>query len=87
MIRIIQTKSDVEEFISCLILEESLNFHPDEDFRNYVHVDTGLPSYTEAEAEVRNRLLDQCFDICEKHQTDIYQMGIEILFNQLTPKF
>lgn len=87
MLSSINSITDAETFFKQLILEENLNFNPDEDFRNYVHVDTGLPSYTEEEAEVRNHLLDQCFDICEKHQADIYQMGIEILFNQLTPKF
>lgn len=86
MITIIQTTADVEKFINCLIQEENLNFHPDEDFKNYVQVDTGLPSYTEEEAELRNHLLDQSFDICERYQADIYQIGIEILFNQLTPK-
>ena len=71
MLTEIQTIENMEQFFKELILVENLNFHPDEDFRNYVHVDTGLPSYTEAEAEVRNRLLDQCFDICEKLQADI----------------
>lgn len=86
MITLIQTTSDVEKFINCLILEENLNFHPDEDFRNYVLLDTGLSSYTEEEAELRNHLLDECFDVCEKYEADIYQIGIEILFNQLTSK-
>ena len=86
MITIIQTTADVEKFINCLIQEENRNFHPDEDFSNYVHADTGLPSYTQEEVELRNHLLDRCFHICEKYQADIYQIGIETLFNQLTPK-
>jgi hypothetical protein len=86
MLSSINSITDVEAFFNHLILEENLNFHPDEDFRNYIHLNTGLPSYTEEEAELRNHLLDQCFDVCERYPADIYQIGIEILFNQLTPK-
>ena len=82
----IKNLSDVETYFKQLILEEKLNFHPEEDFRNYVLLDTGLSSYNEEEAELRNHLLDECFDVCERYQADIYQIGIEILFNQLTPK-
>lgn len=86
MLSSITSIQDVTTFFHHLILEENLNFHPDEDFRNYVHLDTGLPSYSEEEAELRNHLLDECFDVCERYQADIYQIGIEILFNQLTSK-
>lgn len=86
MITKIQTTSDVEKFINCLILEENLNFHPDEDFRNYIHLDTGLPSYSIQEAILRNKLLSDCFQICEKEGVDIYQIGHETLLKQLTPK-
>jgi hypothetical protein len=87
MLTAINFVSDVETFFNHLILVESLNFHPDEDFRNYVKLETVLPSYTNDEAEERNRLLDQCFEICERKATDIYQIGVETLFNQLTPKY
>ncbi len=86
MLSSITSIQDVTTFFHHLILEENLNFHPDEDFRNYVLLDTGLSSYTEEEAELRNHLLDECFDVCEKYEADIYQIGIEILFNQLTSK-
>lgn len=86
MLSSITSIQDVTTFFHHLILEENLNFHPDEDFRNYVLLDTGLSSYTEEEAELRNHLLDECFDVCERYQADIYQIGIEILFNQLTSK-
>lgn len=86
MLSSITSIQDVTTFFHHLILEENLNFHPDEDFRNYVHLDTGLSSCTEEEAELRNHLLDECFEVCERYQADIYQIGIEILFNQLTSK-
>lgn len=86
MIKKIQTTSDVEQFINSLIIKENLNFHPDEDFRNYIHLDTGLPSYSIPEAILRNKLLSECFQICKKEGVDIYQIGRQTLFNQLTSK-
>lgn len=83
MLTKIQTIEDVEKFFNELILEENLNFNPDEDFKNYIDTETELPTYTEEEAELRNHLLDQCFEVCEKKNTDIYKIGYEILFNRL----
>jgi hypothetical protein len=79
MINEITSISDVEYFFNYLINEESLNFHPDEDFRNYIHLETGLPSYSIPEAILRNRLLSECFQTCEKEGVDIYQIGHETL--------
>jgi hypothetical protein len=72
MLTSINSLSDIETFINHLVLEENLNFHPDEDFRNYILMDTGLPSYTEEEAVLRNSLLEQCFAICEIHGIEIF---------------
>lgn len=85
MITKIQTTSEVEQFINCLILEENLNFHPDEDFRNYIHLDTGLPSYLPEKADHRNKLLEACFKVCKKENADIYGIGIEMLLHKLQP--
>ena len=83
MLNSIHTFSDVENFFSHLILNESLNFHPDEDFRNYINLETDLPSYTPDESDYRNKLMEACFDICDKDNLDIYGMGIEMLYNRL----
>lgn len=84
MLSTINSIKDVETFFNKLILEESLNFHPDEDFRNYVHVDTGLPSYTEEEAELRNLLMQEAFEVCDRESVEIYQIGIQLLFKTLS---
>lgn len=83
MVKIIQSLADVEKFFSHLILVENLNFHPDEDFRNYIHMETYQSSYTEKEADLRNHLLEQCFEICEKYGVEIYQIGYQILIDRL----
>jgi len=60
------------------LLNEGLNSHPDEDFRNYINMNTDEPSYTEQEAEIRNLLMGQCFEVCESTGTDIYSFMQEI---------
>jgi hypothetical protein len=77
MITEILSIPDVELFMKQLV-EEGTNAHPDDDFNNYVHMETGLPAYTPEEAEIRNRLMEQCFDVCEAAGQDIYSVMQEI---------
>jgi len=79
----IHTISDVENFFSDLLLKESLNFHPDEDFKNYINVETRLPSYSPEDAESRNRLMEACFEVCEKEGVEIYEIGLQFLLDRL----
>jgi hypothetical protein len=83
MLNSIHTLLDVEVFFSYLINEESLNFHPDEDFHNYINLETGFPSYSLVKAQLRNQLMFSSFEVCEKENGDIYSIGIELLFNKL----
>jgi len=83
MIDLIKTINDVGHFFRHLIQNENLNLHPDEDFRNYIHVETGLPSYTQEEADFRNKLMETCFEVCCRENGDIYAIGLEMLFNRL----
>ncbi|MDI1324239.1 MAG: hypothetical protein PSV36_15920 [Algoriphagus sp.] len=83
MIHSIHSISEVEDFFIHLIEKESLNFHPDDDFKNYINLDTQLPSYSVEEAEFRNKLMEACFEICDQEESDIYQIGLKILFDKL----
>ncbi len=86
MISAVNTLSDLKTFYHQLIHQESLNFHPDEDFQNYINLETNLPAYTTEEASFRNELMIQAFRVCEKHQADIYQIGADLLFKHLNSK-
>ena len=77
MIQQIQTIEDVKEFFQCL-LDEDLNFHPDNDFNDYINGQTRLPTYNKAEVQIRNDLLDQAFIICDQSNVDIYELCCEI---------
>jgi len=77
MIQEIKSINDVKIFFREL-LEEGLNFHPDESFENYVNVKTRLATYTSEDAEKRSRLLDEAFNVCKKSRTDIYELCMEV---------
>ncbi|MES2275437.1 MAG: hypothetical protein V4592_05415 [Bacteroidota bacterium] len=81
MITEIKSLDDVTEFVVQLV-EEGLNYHPDDDFENYVNIETGEPSYTAAEASLRNRLNTQCFEVCESAGADIYDISMEIYLKE-----
>lgn len=77
MITEIKTKEDVKAFFEQLI-DEGLNFHPDTPFENYINSETREPSYTKDQADIRNILIDQCFDVCENLDIDIYNYANDI---------
>jgi len=77
MIQKIENLEDVAEFMHNLI-KEGVNAHPDEDFKNYVNFETGTDTFTESEADHRNKLMESSFDICEKEGVDIYSFMQEI---------
>ena len=77
MIEQINTVEDVKIFFNEL-LEEGLNFHPDDPFSDYIHAGSGEQFYSDQEALVRDNLLDQAFEVCEKEGADIYEVCIDI---------
>lgn len=78
MLNQIKSVADVEQFAK-LLVEEGSNFHPDDDFTEYVNYKTGEPTYTPEEAEHRNSLIEQAFEVCEKEEQDIYSVMQRIM--------
>jgi hypothetical protein len=78
MIQKIETIEDVKTFFAEL-MGEDLNFHPDNDFKDYINLHTDEPTYTEEEAELRNELVGQCFMVCEYGEVDFYELCMDIL--------
>jgi len=77
MIAEIKTLDDVKIFTKQLV-EEGTNVHPDEDFNNYVNLETGTDTYTSDEASLRNKLMEQSFQVCRLFHEDIYSIMQEI---------
>lgn len=80
----ITTIQDVKDFANYLVNVEHVNFNSDEDFRNYISYETLQPTYSEAEAVKRNNLMEQCFNVCERDNTDIYEVMGEYLIKALS---
>lgn len=78
----IHSVKDVETFFHHLVEERKVNFHPDDDFADYICYEDHTPTFTSEEVQVYNRLMDEPFDVCEKTDTDIYSIG----FNELTAR-
>ncbi len=77
MLHEIVTLKDVETFIE-QIAGEIDNFHPMEDFTNYVYPDTYNRRYTDEEAEIRNKSLDKCFNVCARYTENFYTYLINL---------
>lgn len=73
----IETTKDVEAF-AAEIVREGVSFHPDDDFNSYVSLETNERTYSEKEASLRNKLMEDCFIVCENEGVDIYSIMLEV---------
>ena len=77
----IETMDDVAIFTKELVAE-GVNIHPDDDFRDMFNRETEEPTYTDAEADTRNSLMEHCFQVCEQNSIDIYDFMLEIYLTE-----
>jgi hypothetical protein len=73
MLSKIETIEDVKLFAK-QILAEGVSFHPDDDFKDYINFKTKGPFYTNEEADIRNKLMETSFEVCEKLGVEIYEV-------------
>ena len=73
----ITSVKNVESFFHHLVDDRKVNFHPDDDFADYISIDGKTPSFTNDEVSLYNRLMDECFGVCKKDGVDIYELGLE----------
>lgn len=81
MIKEIKTIKDVQDFAKHII-NEGVSFHPDDDFNDYVFFKKNKPCYTKEEADFRNQLMEQCFQICENERADVYAVMLEVTLKE-----
>lgn len=81
MITAIKNTKDVAAFAGQLV-KEGVNFHPDDDFMDYVNLKTKKPCYTKQEAALRNNLMNQCFAVCKNANSDIYSIMLEVTLKE-----
>ena len=76
----ITTVEEVENFFNHVVNELGINFHPDDDFKNYICYKTGERTMDDEQAGLYNRLMDESFDVCGE---DVYEIGSDLLFQRL----
>ena len=69
----------MKDFAKYLTNDLHLNFHPDDDFSLYVNYETKEPIFSPEEAAKYNAFMNECFDVCEKANVDIYEVMGEYL--------
>lgn len=74
----IKTVEDVNLFFHHLIYDRKINFHPDDDFSDYIKNEDNFPAFSSEEVKIYNQLMDESFDVCEKSNIDIYGIGLQM---------
>ena len=73
----IKNKQDVIDFFDYLYVDRQLSFHPDDDFSDYVNLETKKPAFTKAEVPLLNKRMKEAFAVLGD---DIYEVGMDRLF-------
>ena len=76
----ITTAEEVKSFFRHIVYDLGINFHPDDDFKNYVNYETGKRTMNNDQAELYNRLMDESFEVCGE---EVYEIGSDLLFQRL----
>ena len=76
----INNTKDVKQFLYYLIDPQGLNlgmsFHPDDDFADYIG-QNGERIFSETDTTTINQKLKECFEVCSKEKTDIYEIAFK----------
>ena len=75
----ITTVEEVRDFFHYIVYDLGINFHPDDDFKNYVSYATDDRTMDDDQAELYNRLMDEAFDVCGD---EVYEIGSDLLFKR-----
>ena len=78
----ITTIEEVKNFFHHIVYELDINFHPDDDFKNYVSYETDERTMDDERAEIYNRMMDEAFEVCGDDDM-VYEIGLELLKNKL----
>ena len=80
----ITTVEEVKDFFHFIVFDLHLEFHPDDAFGDYKKPKTKEPLFTAEDCETYDRLMAECFAVCDAADEDIYDLGWEQLEKALT---
>lgn len=70
----IHNTGHVRQLAAYIVQDLGVNFHPDEEFANYINIETKEPSFTAEECATADALIEECFAVCEREGVDIYDL-------------
>ena len=70
---------EVKAFFTHVVAVVGDEWHPDEDYSSYKDAKTKECLFSPEEAAAYNCLQEKCFAVCEAAETDIYDLGWEIV--------
>ena len=79
----ITNAEEVKDFFHHIVYDLDINFHPDEDFKEYVSMETGERTMDDEQAELYNHLMNEAFDVCGE---EVYEIGSDLLRERLQIK-
>ncbi len=73
----IENLEDVKQYLKDLHEIYDSEFHPDDDFEDFTDTD-GNTTFTVEQAKYLNKIMIQCFDVCDKNDLEIYDVAGEV---------
>ena len=78
----ITTEKEVKGYFRLLWKDLGLSFHPDDPFELCID-DNGERVFDDESASILDARMDECFEVCEKANVDIYSIGWEEQYGYL----
>ena len=78
----IKNPNDVKEFFKYLVNVEKVNFHPDDDFDDYIDFKTKKKLFSKKEAQNLDQYMEDSFlvmDLPKNKDKEIYTIGLEVM--------
>ena len=79
----ITTAEEVTDFFRHIVYDLNINFHPDDDFKEYVSMETGERMIDNVQASLYNRLMDEAFEVCGDA---VYEISAQLLRERIETK-
>ena len=70
---------DVGRFFFWLVFDCKIYLHPEDNFADYVDMETGEPTFNDKQCDMYNEIMDECFEVCEKYNRDIFEIAMRVL--------
>ena len=74
----IDSEETVKQFFKDVHELYPFEWHPDDDFHEYMKEDQKTRVFTDEEAAYLNKVMIKCFDYCDDNDIDIYELAGQV---------